>query len=97
MHMGPHSALPRDRSAVRGAKVGRRSLRRAWTFARPYRAVIVLFLAAIVVDALIGLIPALAFRSILDTAIPNQDRRLITILAGLVVAEALADGGLTRG
>src|SRR3954449_10879641 len=95
MQAGPHSMYPRDRAAVRDAKVQRGSLRRAWTFARPYRATIALFLAAIVVDALLGLIPAFAFRAILDTAIPNQDRTMITVLAGVVVAQALADGGLT--
>ncbi|MFT3852194.1 MAG: ABC transporter ATP-binding protein [Ilumatobacteraceae bacterium] len=86
---------PRDTDAVRDVKLQRGAIRRAWGFARPYRGIIVLFLAAIVVDALIGLIPALAFRSILDTAIPNGDRRLITILAMVVVVQALADGALT--
>jgi len=95
MQVGPHSMYPRDRAAVRDAKVNRGSLRRAWTFARPYRGTIALFLVAIVVDALLGLIPAFAFRAILDTAIPNQDRTMITVLAGLVVAQSLADGALT--
>src|SRR6478672_3361115 len=95
MQVGPHSMYPRDRAAVRDAKVNRGSLRRAWTFARPYRATIALFLAAIVVDALLGLIPAFAFRAILDTAIPDENRRLIAILAGVVVVQALADGALT--
>ncbi|MCU1503929.1 MAG: putative transporter permease/ATP-binding protein, partial [Ilumatobacteraceae bacterium] len=52
-------------------------------------------LLAIVVDALIGLVPPFAFRSILDTAIPKGDRTLISVLAGLVVAQAVADAGLT--
>ena len=33
---------------------------RAWRFARPYRGIIVVFLLAIVVDAVIGLVPAFA-------------------------------------
>ncbi len=86
---------PRNRDAVRDAKVQRGAIRRAWTFARPYRAIIIVFLVAIVVDALIGLIPAFAFRAILDTAIPEANRRLIAILAGLVVLQALVDGALT--
>src|SRR3954470_20196221 len=95
MQAGPHSMYPRDRAALRAAKVERGALRRAWPFARPYRGTILLFLAAIVVDALLGLIPAFAFRAILDTAIPEQDRRMVTLLAGVVVVQALADGGLT--
>lgn len=90
-----HGAYPRDREAVRGAKVERGALRRAWGFAHPYRGTIALFLGAIVVDALIGLIPAFAFRAILDTAIPDADRTMITVLAGLVVVVALADAALT--
>jgi ATP-binding cassette subfamily B protein len=53
------------------------------------------FLVAIVVDALIALVPPFAFRAILDTAIPNKDRTLISVLAALVVGQSLADAGLS--
>src|ERR1700712_3922628 len=86
---------PRDVDAVRGRKVERGTVRRAWSFARPFRPILIVFRLAIVVDPLIGLVPPFAFRSILDTAIPNKDRTLITVLAGLVVAQAIADAGLT--
>ncbi|MEO5724422.1 MAG: ABC transporter ATP-binding protein [Ilumatobacteraceae bacterium] len=94
MRMGPHSMMPRDASAVRGAKLRGDAVRRVWRFARPYRWIIVGFLVAIVVDALIGLIPALAFRSILDNGIPKGNRGLITTLAMLVVAESVLDAAL---
>ncbi|MEO5900515.1 MAG: ABC transporter ATP-binding protein [Ilumatobacteraceae bacterium] len=90
-----HNGHPRDADAVRGKKVDRGTLRRAWSFAKPYRTIIVVFLLAIIADALIGLIPPFAFRSILDTAIPDGNRKLITVLAGLVVGQAVADAGLT--
>src|SRR6478609_6664606 len=79
MQVGPHSMYPRDRAAVRDAKVNRGSLRRAWTFARPYRGTIALFLVAIVVDALLGLIPAFAVRAGLVVAQSLADGAL-TIL-----------------
>ena len=66
-------------------------MRRAWDFARPYRFHISGFLAAILVSALLGLAPPLLFRSILDTAIPDSDRGLITTLAVVLVAAALGD------
>lgn len=89
--MGPHSLLPGDASAVKGALLRRSTLSRAWQFARPYRFHIAGFLTAILVSALLGLAPSLLFRSILDTAIPRADRGLITTLAVVLVAAALGD------
>ncbi|MBI5090287.1 MAG: ABC transporter ATP-binding protein [Actinobacteria bacterium] len=86
--------MPSDSEAVKGKRVQRASLRRAWQFARPYRGTIAWFLSAILASALIALIPPFAFRAILDDAIPDQDRRLITILAIVVVVAAMADAGL---
>src|SRR5690242_7217031 len=94
MRMGPHSMIPGDASAVNGAKVDKGDLRRVWRFARPYRRQIGWFLAAIVIDALIALVPPFAFRRILDHAIPEHDHRAINILAAIVVGAALADAGL---
>lgn len=83
--------LPGDPSTVRGARVRRSSLVRAWAFAAPYRWEISAFLGSILGAALLGLVPPFLFRAILDDAIPEQDRTLITVLAGLVVAAALGD------
>src|SRR5262245_63283551 len=94
MRMGPHTMLPRNDEAVKDAKVDSRVLRRAWTFARPFRWSIVGFLAAIVIDAIIALVPPLIFRAIIDTAIPAGNRRQIWLLAAFAVAVAVADAGL---
>jgi ATP-binding cassette subfamily B protein len=74
--------------------LGKGSVRRVWGFVRPYRWSIAGFLSTIIVAALIALVPPLAFRSILDDAIPEANRRLIAVLAGLVVAAAVADAAL---
>lgn len=89
--MGPHSLIPGDAHAVKGAKVSRETLRRAGTFARPYRLRITGFLLAILASALLGLVPPLLFRSILDDAIPAADRSAITVLACILVLAALGD------
>lgn len=89
--MNPHMMLPGDASAVAGAKLGRQSLARVWRFARPYRWSIAGFLGAILVSALLALAPPLLFRAILDTAIPDNDKGLITVLAGVLVVAALGD------
>src|SRR5262245_34299698 len=79
-----------DPEAVKGLALDRRVLRRAWGFARPYRRVIVGFLAAIVLSSLVGLLPPLLFRAIIDRAIPQGDRRLVVVLTTVTVAAALA-------
>ena len=63
-------------------------------FARPYRSTIILFLVAILVAALLALVPPLVVREILDNAIPQGDRRLIVWLATAAVVSALADAAL---
>ena len=83
--------LPGDPNAVAGAKLGRRSLARVWIFARPYRWAIGGFLGAILVSALLALAPPLLFRAILDTAIPDRNKGLITTLAAILVVAALGD------
>ena len=94
MRMGPHMMMPGDTEAVKGVKLERTSLRRAWGFAHPYRGTIAVFLLSIFISALIGLVPPFAIRSILDKAIPNNDKHLIVVLAIVVVVAALADAGL---
>jgi ATP-binding cassette, subfamily B, bacterial len=95
MRIGPMHALgPRDASRIEGATLSRGTLHRVWAFARPYRATIAVFLLAIIASALLGLVPPLVVRAILDTAIPEGNRALITWLAAAAVGAALADGVL---
>ena len=94
MRMGPHSMMPRDTSALEGSSVNGRTANRVWRFARPYRGTIAIFVTAIIIAAILALVPPLVVRAILDTAIPNADRRLIIMLALLAVVAALADAGL---
>ncbi len=86
--------IPGDASAVKGARLQRGTLRRARQFAHPYRWQIAGFLVSILVAALVALVPPLAFRAILDDAIPDADRNRITVLAAVVVGAALADAFL---
>ena len=94
MRMGPHHMMPRDTDAIRDVHLAEGTSRRVWGFARPYRATITVFLAAILIAALLALVPPLVVRAILDTAIPDADRRLIVLLATAAVIAALADAVL---
>jgi ATP-binding cassette subfamily B protein len=86
--------IPRDKSAVAGAKIGKTSVRRVWRFARPYRRSILGFLATILFTSVIALIPPLMFRLIVDEAIPDSDKRRIVYLTIILVIVALGDAAL---
>jgi len=86
--------MPRDTEAVKDATLARDTAKRVWGFAKPYRGTILVFLLAIVVAALLALVPPLVVRRIIDVAIPADDRTQIWWLAGLAVAAALTDAVL---
>jgi ATP-binding cassette subfamily B protein len=86
----------------RGGGGGRRSRpqRPAWpTFRRalgllwPHRLLLVAFLSAIAVSSLVGLVPPLVIRQIIDHAIPEQDgaqlNRLILVMVAVILLGAL--------
>ncbi|HEX8582243.1 MAG TPA: ABC transporter transmembrane domain-containing protein, partial [Acidimicrobiales bacterium] len=95
MRMGPHLALGRDPSAIQGRSVDRKVVRRVWGHARPYRRLLAVFLATIVAEALLALVPPLLFRTVIDEAIPDRDRGLVNLIAVLVVLAAVASAGLS--
>ena len=90
--------MPRDTDAVKDAKLARGTARRVWTFARPYRGTIIVFLLAIFVAALLGIVPPLVVRRIIDVAIPTAqadgNRGPIWWLAAIAVAAAMLDAVL---
>ena len=64
--------------------------RRVWAFAHPYRSMVAGFVATVVLSSVLGVVPPLLFREIIDGAIADGDRSRITVLGGLVVVAALA-------
>jgi len=88
-----HSAM-RGRDHLKGKSLDRRVVRRVWTFARPYRRMILGFLATIVAASFIGILPPLIFRRIIEV-IPHKDFGAINRLAVLAIGLALLDAGLS--
>ena len=88
-------ALGSDPSAIAGARVQKGLVKRVWRFARSYRLMLVGFLATIVLAALIDLVPPLLIRQIIDVALPDEDRGAVALLAGLMVAVAVAEAVLS--
>ncbi|MDQ6615236.1 MAG: ABC transporter ATP-binding protein/permease [Actinomycetota bacterium] len=64
-------------------------------FARPYRRLLALFLALIVIDVGLAAVNPLIFRSIIDNGIVKRDAHLVIELALLVGALSVADAGLS--
>jgi len=87
-----HAIWPRDREKVKDAKLDRQAASRIWRFASPYRTKIFGFLSTVIFQALFGVIPALLFGSIIDRAIPNSDKKLLYIFAGVIVLVAVLEG-----
>jgi ATP-binding cassette subfamily B protein len=90
-----HYAVGRDREAVAGRTLDRAVVRRVWTFARHYRRMLWFFLAAIVVSSLVGILPPLVFKRIIDDAIPAGDLGQVNRLAALSLGLAVAQAALT--
>jgi ATP-binding cassette subfamily B protein len=87
--------LGSDPDAVKGKRLQRDLLLRVWSFVRQYRRMLTGYLVTIVIEAVIGIIPALLIKRIVDDAIPKQDRGLVTTLALLMVAFAFVGAVLS--
>ena len=75
--------------------IGPETRRRVWTFARPYRSLIIGFLGVVTASSVLGVVPPLLFREIIDGAIVAGDRDRLTVLGLLVVAAAVAQAVLS--
>jgi ATP-binding cassette subfamily B protein len=84
----------RDPSAVKGKRLERQLLLRVLRMTRPYKKALIGFFVSVIAAAVIGVIPALLFRSLLDTAVPEKNDELVLALALAAVGVALATAGL---
>lgn len=72
-------------------------LKRVAAFARPYASKLSLMLLAIFASSLIGLIPPLLYRGLIDDAIGKNNAQLLTLFALGLVAIPLVDGMIGVG
>ena len=95
---GPSGMLGADRSQLGDAKFDRQVVRRVLRFARPYRWMLLGYLAVIIAIALIQLVPPLIFRQIIDEAIPQGinegDSGQLHLLAAVAVVAAVGSAGM---
>jgi ATP-binding cassette subfamily B protein len=96
MHGGPMSTLrsfSRD-SSVTAAKIKEGTSRRILQYARPYRAIISVFLVILVIDAGLTVAQPLLFRRIIDKGVTPGDASVVTWTAIAVAVVAVFDAGL---
>jgi ATP-binding cassette subfamily B protein len=84
-----------DPDELRQARISRSSLRRIWRFVSPYRTMLALYLLAIVAAAVIGTLPPLLVKRLIDSAIPHHDLHQVDVLAAGMVALALVTTGIS--
>ena len=88
-------SMRRDES-VKGQHVTKGTTRRMFHFARPYRMILTWFLVLVTVDAFIGIINPLLFRSIINSLTSDHPSKHLVISLSLVAAlVAVIDTGLT--
>jgi len=78
--------------ALRGRRLNRQTLRRVLVWCAPYKRLLIGFIAAVVIDAVVMVIPPLLVRGLIDHALPEKNRGLIALVA---VALAFADAMLS--
>lgn len=81
-----------DDSNKQRPTVDRQLLRRVFRYARPYLAAILIVLGAITLTSLLGLIPPLIYRTLIDDVLPNGDLARLNLLAIGLFAVPLLSG-----
>ena len=84
-----------DPAELRKASVDRASLRRIWRFLFPYRTMLGLYLLAIIAGAVVGALPPLLVKRLIDHAIPKHDLSSVNMLAAGMVVLAFVSTGIS--
>ena len=93
---GVMRSMRRDDSVTQ-QHVTKGTTRRMFKFARPYRRILIGFLVLVTIDAVVGIINPLLFRSIINNGIEEHNKHLIIVLSLAAAVVAIVDTGLTIG
>ena len=97
MGMGPVWRHMRTDRSVASKRLGRETVRRVLSFARPHRRLISIFLLITVVDAALVVVPPLLVQRIVDDGIVEGDAGLVAALAGVMALVAVFGALLSLG
>lgn len=81
MHSGWWSYITYDETKTKSRPVDRALLLRVFGYARPYLFDVAILTLVIVVSSLLGLVPPLILRALIDTALPEKNMQLLNLLA----------------
>jgi ATP-binding cassette subfamily B protein len=81
--------------ALRGRRLNRQTMRRVLTWCAPYKRQLIGFVIAVVLDAIVVVIPPLLVKRLIDTALPDKNRHMVAVIALVAVALAFADAMLS--
>jgi ATP-binding cassette subfamily B protein len=94
---GMMRSIRRDDSVTQ-QHVTKGTTRRMFAFARPYRTILIWFLVLVVIEAVVGVINPLLFRSIINEGIGKHDKQLVIglslVAAGVAVIDTLLSIGI---
>jgi ATP-binding cassette subfamily B protein len=93
---GMMRSMRRDDSVTQ-QHVTKGTTKRMFQFARPYRKILIFFLVLVTIEAVVGVINPLLFRSIINNGIEQHDKRLIIGLSLVAALVAIVDTSLTIG
>jgi ATP-binding cassette subfamily B protein len=88
-------AARRDPGELKAANITRGTLARIWRFLRPYRYRLVTYLIAIAAGAVVGTIPPLLVKELIDKGLGGHNLHLVDVLAAVMVGLALAQTALS--
>ena len=87
-------SLRRDRTILEH-RIKKGTLPRVLEFARPYQRILIIFLAAVVLDAVVSSVAPLLLREIIDVGIKDRRGGLVAGLSMITVTLAIGDAGLS--
>jgi ATP-binding cassette, subfamily B, bacterial len=85
----------RDLAELKAANITKGTMRRIWRFLEPYRVRLILYLLVIVATAVVGSIPPLLVKSLIDSGIGHHNISLVDLLAIAMVILALTTTALS--
>ena len=92
MHGGGWRSFLRFDESEGRPRVDRKLLGRVLAYARPYWAFVLLILVAMAITSLLGLIPPLLYRELIDNVLPTGDFRRLNLLALAMIGIPLLSG-----
>src|SRR2546425_10163915 len=86
-------ARGRDDKEILNHKLAPGTIKRILGIARPYRVLIALFMVVVIGDAVLVVLPPLLSQKLVDNGVLKGDKGLVTQLALIIAAVAVADAG----